>query len=182
MLGSYEQQGRRRGGAERWRKERQRYTRKRKGGKGKWNGKGKPYYKYNNSYYNSPGKAVGKGLNNVDTIYYNAWGEELYECWNGESCNWWNDDWSNGNAMNLMMMLERGSERNNNNDSLGTTKNTGERDPLLGRKKSEPITLLNKFGALETDSDTDDEEEDEELMHTCAHQTSEMKTTHASKH
>ena len=83
--------------------------------------------------------------------------------------------------MNLMMMLERGSERNNNNDSLGTTKNTGERDPLLGRKKSEPITLLNKFGALETDSDTDDEEEDEELMHTCAHQTSEMKTTHASK-
>ena len=41
--------------------------------------------------------------------------------------------------MNLMMMLERGSEHEEHDGKCTTTEIAGERDPLLGKKRSEPI-------------------------------------------
>ena len=50
-----------------------------KGGKGKWNGKGNYNYNYrynnNNNYQRFIGKVVGKGLNNFENEYWNAWGQ-----------------------------------------------------------------------------------------------------------
>ena len=62
---------------------------------------------YNNRNYQSPGKAVGTGLNNFDTEYFNAWGEDPSGYWLGDNGSWWNEDRSNGNSANLVMMLER---------------------------------------------------------------------------
>ena len=78
--------------------------------KGKWNGGGKHNQGKgcNTYYYRSRGKGLGKGLNNFDADYYDAWGDEMNQC-SGDNSNWWGKEWSNG--MNVMMMLEGGRER-----------------------------------------------------------------------
>ena len=148
-----------------------------KADKGKWNGKGNQNYnyKYNNYNCKSPGKVVGKGLNMFDADYFNTWGDESSGQWPGGSSNWWSDDWSSGSGMNLMMMLERGLEAKEKDRQA--TKISGERDPLFGAKRGEPITLLNKLEALQTENDIDDENEELISEHTLEHDTQ-----HVTKH
>ena len=125
-----------------------------KGGKGKWNGRGNYSYKYNNQFQRSPGKAIGKGLNNFDADYWNAWGSDNNDYWSGDNENWWGEDWTPGSGMNLMMMLERGGEeivnesikiaktvKETKQNKKPETKTTGEFDPLRNAKQVEPISL-----------------------------------------
>ena len=64
--------------------------------------------------------------------------------------------------MNLMMMLERGELERSEDEK--TAEITGERDPLRGTKKNKPITLSNKFNALQNNDDTDGDDEHEEIL------------------
>ena len=65
-----------------------------KGYKGKYDGKGRG--NFNNYNYNncakSPGKAIGKGLNNFNYDYQDAWGEELSNGWGADGDDWWTDE------------------------------------------------------------------------------------------
>ena len=143
-----------------------------KGGKGKWNGKGNQHYRTNCNYNDqSPGKAVGKGLNNFDMEYFDARGDELNGYGGGDASNWWHEDWSNGTGMNLMMMLERAKPERNDPEEK-TAEVTGERDPLRCTKKIEPIALSNTFNALQNNDDTDSEDENEEpvMEHVSEHE------------
>ena len=138
-----------------------------KGSKGKWNGNGKGYQNYSNSNYNQryPGKVVGKGLNAFNNDYYEAWGDDAYNGYNGDGNGWWGDEWFLGNGMNVMMMLERdsaGGDKESETEATDTElqiRITGERGPLRGTRRVEPIKFCNKFNALQ---DIDDEDECEE--------------------
>ena len=92
------------------------YNKGRKGmGTGKW-GKGFIYK------CRSPGKGAGKGFNQLDEDWYNAWGSDHsgnYDCYD--------DDYGNynygGNIGNVSMMLERGES--------GKTQGTDDNDATM---------------------------------------------------
>ena len=159
-----------------------------KGYKGKWNGGGKvgKGYNYYNSYQRSSGKGVGKGLNVFDNDYWDAWGEEP-QSWQGDDNNWYND-WSYGNGMDVMMMFERGCEREGddkeeNEKNLKTmTKATGERDPLRNIERAKPIALHNKYEKLLEDLDNEDDDEEEEIADTDIGTSESEADTCARKH
>ena len=144
-----------------------------KGYKGKWNGNGKGYQSYKYDKYNQRylGKAVGKGLNAFNNDYYDAWGEDMYSGCGVDNNNWWGEDWSQGNGMNVMMMLESGnaseesgkkSEEVENKKTAKAMKIAGERDPSKGTRRVEPILLCNKYNALQKHEDEDYQIEVEE--------------------
>ena len=118
-----------------------------KGYKGKWNGGGKvgKGYNYSNYFPRSPGNGVGQGLNVFNNDYWDAWGDDP-QSRQGDESNWYSD-WSYGNGMNVMMMLERGSEeKGDEKDEKKTkamSKATGERDPFRNTKRAKPIALHN---------------------------------------
>ena len=118
----------------------------------------------NNHYNRSFGEVVGKGANSFNKEYQDAWGDDLYNGWNGEDSNLWDNGWMQGNGMNVTMTLERGVEKvkereDSEKRAMETTKATGERDGLTGTRRGKPITRHNKHSAFQGDVDTDDEDD-----------------------
>ena len=109
-------------------------------GKCKW-GKG---YNYNNSY-RSPGKGVGKGFNEFNDDWYNAWGDESLNDYNYH----YGDDYGGnhgGSLGNVTMMLERGTDDKTNENKIKEQINfTGEHDPLLNTRRARPTTTHNRY-------------------------------------
>ena len=56
---------------------------------------------------NLPAKLLEKWLNTFDAEYFDACGDESYGQWLGDNNKRWNDEWSSGNGVHLMMMLEK---------------------------------------------------------------------------
>ena len=166
-----------------------------KGGKGQgYKGKGKNNkggYYYNN--YRSPGKGVGKGLNNMSEDWFNAWGsEEPYEYYPGD---WWDQygEQQFGYCGNLSMLLERGgrtgrTETEEKTESKGNSmhrRHTGEHDPLRNARKAQPLTLHNRYQTLnsdDNDSDTESEESDEDTVTRQPNTHKHTTTTTTTKH
>ena len=103
----------------------------------------------------------------------------MYNGYSADNNNWWSEDWSQGNGMNVMMLLETGNacegsekkanEKVNKTDSKTTvlkTKIAGERDPVKGTRRDEPIRLCNKYIALQDDDEDMDEQTEVETSAT----------------
>ena len=160
------------------------------GGKGYgYNGEGKTCksgYYYN---YRSPGKGVGKGLNNMPEDWYNVGGsEECYDYYSGD----WRDQGGEqqlGHFGILAMMSERGGcagetrteiEKMSDRDSTHR-RTTGERDPLRNTHKAQPIALHNRYQTLHNDDDDDEDtedEDDEQQQHKHEQTTTDIHTKH----
>ena len=82
--------------------------------------------------------------------------------WGGEDDDWWNESWQNGNGMNVMMMLERRNDSSAQKEGkkdifVENAKTTGEHDKLTNTQPVKPITLQNKYSALQSEADEDDD-------------------------
>ena len=145
-----------------------------KGSKGRWNGKGKGNYHNYNKYARSFGKAIGKGLNNFNYDYQEAWGDDLSGGWGnrgGEDDDWWSENWQKGNGMDVMMMFENGNECSTKNEgekgsTVKNAKATGAHDKLTNTERVKPIKLQNSYSVFQFEAESDDDsdgDEDEEI-------------------
>ena len=138
--------------------------RKGKGGKGKGKGGNGAWGKNHchNYSYRSPGKGVGKGFNELNDDWYNAWGDENWNDYDYDynySENYWNN--FAGSLGNVTVMLERGKESGEKRDRETKQANaTGEHDPLRNTQRARPTTTYNRYSLLIDTDDSDNDDSD----------------------
>ena len=98
---------------------------------------------------------MGKGLNNLDDDWHNAWGSQYINDYD-----YYHDDYVAGNNYggglgNGSMMLERGDRREVDETEVKTKTATGERDPLRNTTRDEHIEIPNRYGEFTIDDDSD---------------------------
>lgn len=113
------------------------------------------------SNYRAPDKGVGKGLNQLDDDWYNAWGSDYandYENYEGGYTNWNN---YGGSLGNVTMMLERRETGDKDEDDGWIKIATGEQDLPRHTPQEQPTIIHNRYEAFTNDDDSDDSDDED---------------------
>ena len=99
--------------------------------------------------------------------YQDACGDELAKGWGVDDDIRWSEEWQCGNGMNMVMMLERGSESAAHGESkqkkpnVEVSKIAGEHGRLTATRRAKPIRLQNKYSAFQSEAELGEETGDE---------------------
>ena len=108
--------------------------------------------------------------------------------WNGDNSNWWDQDWSNANGMNVMMMPGRGGERVDKKITTiddcekRQTRMTDDVNRFTNTGPARPITLHKKYEFLFLENDIDDDSQVDEMKETHARELTTNDQAHTIKH